>query len=169
MQSLSKEIRDGIEHHGIRNSHHNTIAPTGTISLLANNISNGLEPIFSSDYQRNVRTPDDKSTVFQVTDYALRLWRQSNPTQKLPPAWVDTHSLTPEQHLAIQSVIQPFVDNAISKTINIPADFPFASLSDIYSKAYELGLKGCTIFRPNAVTGSVLQNKDDDSDRCCQI
>jgi len=168
VQRLPKEIRDDIEKHGIRNSHHNTIAPTGTISLLANNVSNGIEPVFSVEYERTVRGLNGTSVKFLVKDYALREWQNRQPEEKLPPAWVDTHSLTPEQHLRIQAVIQPYVDNAISKTINLPVDFPFDQLSEVYSMAYKSGLKGCTIFRPNEVTGSVLTvPSPDDLARCC--
>lgn len=171
VQHMSTEIQEAIAKYGIRNSHHNTIAPTGTISLLAINVSNGIEPIFSSHYERTVRTYDGHLLNFAVTDYALRLWREKSNDNSLPPAWVDSHALIPENHLQIQAVIQAYVDNAISKTINLPEDFPFEKLNDVYTKAYELGLKGCTIFRPNLITGSVLTaiDPEDQSDRCCQL
>jgi ribonucleoside-diphosphate reductase alpha chain len=170
VQTLSNDIRNSIAQNGIRNSHHNTIAPTGTISLIANNVSNGVEPVFSTHYERTVRAPNHEMLKFSVMDYALRLWRTTHKDNSLPPAWVDTKSLSPYDHLQIQAAVQPFIDNAISKTINIPQDFPFEKLSDIYTKAYELGLKGCTVFRPNPVTGSVLiaVEPEDESDRCCQ-
>ncbi|RDI39196.1 adenosylcobalamin-dependent ribonucleoside-diphosphate reductase [Aquicella lusitana] len=164
---LDEQIRRSLAQHGIRNSHHNTIAPTGTISLLANNVSNGIEPVFKADYDRHVRVQDEKTIVFHVKDYAFQLWQQKNKNG-LPPEWVDTDSLTPEAHLQIQGAMQPFIDNAISKTINIPRDFPFEKMVDVYSKAYALGLKGCTVFRPNPVTGSVLEaSKSDSVDHCC--
>lgn len=171
VEKLSPEIRHGIEKNGIRNSHHNTIAPTGTISLLANNISNGIEPIFSADFERVMRQPEGGVMKFSVTDYALRQWQLTQKNDRLPPAWIDAHSLTPEEHLQIQAAVQPYIDNAISKTINIPENFPFEQLAAVYTKAYELGLKGCTIFRPNPVTGSILTavHPEDTSDRCCQI
>lgn len=171
VQHLSADIRAGIAAHGVRNSHHNTIAPTGTISLIANNISNGIEPIFSSHYDRTVRPAEGELLKFSVLDFALRLW-QEKKNSGLPAAWVDSQSLTPQDHLQIQAAIQPYIDNAISKTINIPVDFPFEKLMDVYTQAYELGLKGCTVFRPNAITGSVLtvSAQDDDApDRCCQV
>ena len=171
VERLPIEIQKAIEKNGIRNSHHNTIAPTGTISLLANNVSNGIEPIFSAHYERVVRLPDGEAKTFFVMDYALKAWQKKQSNSKLPPAWVDTQSLLPEDHIAIQAAVQPYIDNAISKTINIPENFPFEKLSDIYTQAYTAGLKGCTIFRPNPVTGSVLTvaSPDDSADRCCQI
>ena len=170
VQRLSDEIRQSIEKNGIRNSHHNTIAPTGSISLLANNISNGIEPIFSADYERVVRGQNGESLKHVVTDYAVRCWRKKGDEESLPPAWVDTFKLTPHQHLQMQAAVQPYIDNAISKTINLPADFPFAELSEIYTEAYQLELKGCTVFRPNAITGSILTPLEsaDSVDRCCQ-
>ncbi len=163
VKPLDPAIQEGIEKFGVRNSHHNTIAPTGTISLLANNISNGIEPIFSDNFMRTVRLPSGELSKHYVTDYALRLWQKNHVKKSLPPAWVDTQTLLPEDHLNMQAAMQPYIDNAISKTINIPVDFPFEKLIDVYTKAYELGLKGCTIFRPNLVTGSVLE------DHCCQV
>ncbi len=171
VQQLPHEIQQDIEKYGIRNSHHNTIAPTGTISLLANNISNGLEPIFSPHYKRNVRSIEGELVEYDVTDFAYREWKQLNPDSALPMAWVDVQSLAPQDHLQIQRAVQPYIDNAISKTINLPRDFPFKKLSDVYMQAHEYGLKGCTIFRPNPITGSVLSVSptDDDVDKCCHI
>lgn len=171
-QKLAPHIKQAVKAFGVRNSHHNTIAPAGTISLLANNISNGIEPIFQAKYSRDVRLPDGTLQQFVVEDYAYSLWINSTPSspkcesQDVPPAWVDTESLAPKDHLAVQGAMQPFIDNAISKTINLPADFPFEKLKDVYSQAYEMGLKGCTVFRPNPVTGSVLK-KDDSA--CCKV
>ncbi|EKD53966.1 MAG: hypothetical protein ACD_60C00137G0030 [uncultured bacterium] len=169
VQQLSSDLCQDIEKYGIRNSHHNAIAPTGTISLLANNISHGIEPIFSVNYERTVRGFKGVSHTFSVLDYALREWQKTGNKEPLPPAWVDTKDLTPKQHLRMQATIQGYVDQAISKTINLPKDFPFKELSDVYSQAYEAGLKGCTIFRPNPVTGSVLtvNNPDELTNHCC--
>ena len=171
VKSLSKEIRDGIAEHGMRNSHHNTIAPAGTISLLANNVSNGIEPIFSSQYDRTVRSPDGNLLNFSVTDDALRMWRDAGK-KDLPHAWTDSQALSPDAHVLMQAAVQPFIDNAISKTINLPVDFPFEKLSEVYTRAFDLGLKGCTIFRPNPTTGSVMtivDPQEDEADRCCQF
>ncbi|OGT45026.1 MAG: ribonucleoside-diphosphate reductase, adenosylcobalamin-dependent [Gammaproteobacteria bacterium RIFCSPHIGHO2_12_FULL_41_20] len=156
IQKFSSELQEAVAKHGIRNSHHNTIAPAGSISLLAGNVSNGLEPIFQPHYKRHMHMANGELCTVQVTDYALQQWRQYAQAQSLPPAWVDVNTLMPEEHLQMQAAVQPYIDNAISKTINIPQAFPFSGLADIYSKAYALGLKGCTVFRPNPITGSVL-------------
>lgn len=164
VKTLSIHLQQALGRNGVRNSHHNTIAPAGTISLLANNVSNGIEPIFSATYQRHVRLHEGETETVQIQDYAYLLWKQVCRDEKFPPAWQDTTTLSPDAHLAMQSVMQSHIDNAISKTINIPRDFPFEKLAEVYSAAYELGLKGCTIFRPNPVTGSVLQEV---ADHCC--
>ncbi|OGT59604.1 MAG: ribonucleoside-diphosphate reductase, adenosylcobalamin-dependent [Gammaproteobacteria bacterium RIFCSPHIGHO2_12_FULL_43_28] len=168
VKTLDERLQKQLAAHGVRNSHHNTVAPTGTTSLLANNVSNGIEPIFKPQYNRHVRLGDDELLTFCVKDYALRLW-QAEKREGLPPAWIDTATLTPLAHLHVQGAVQPFVDNAISKTINIPRDFPFESLYDVYTKAHALHLKGCTIFRPNPVTGSVLEEGESAPpvDHCC--
>lgn len=163
--NLNPSLREQIAKHGIRNSHHNTIAPAGTISLLANNVSNGIEPIFLAKYDRHVRLLNGEIETFNVEDHAYYLWKQYS-SEALPPAWIDTASLSPQAHLQVQAAIQPFIDNAISKTINLPRDFPFEKLSDVYTQAYESGLKGCTIFRPNPVTGSILEAPEE---HCCKI
>ncbi|MDR3478264.1 MAG: adenosylcobalamin-dependent ribonucleoside-diphosphate reductase [Gammaproteobacteria bacterium] len=171
VKRLPAVIRDKIAVSGMRNSHHNTIAPTGTISLLANNVSSGIEPIFSDSYDRYVILPDGTRQLFSVTDYVVNLWRAIKSPDKLPPAWVDSKALTPEDHLLMQYALQPYIDNAISKTINLPEDFPFEKLEGIYTNAHELGLKGCTVFRPNPITGSVLEvtTPEEDVERCCQL
>lgn len=169
VKTLPERICKHLKQNKIRNSHHNTIAPTGTISLLSNNVSNGIEPIFRAEYDRHVRTIDG-ATVFRVKDFAYRAFQKINKNI-LPPNWVDTKSLPPQAHLEIQAAVQPFIDNSISKTINIPQDFPFKNVVDVYTQAYKLNLKGCTIFRPNPVTGSVLSPTESDEtsvDRCCQ-
>lgn len=165
LASLDNELRQAIAKNGIRNSHHNTVAPTGTISLLANNVSNGIEPIFSAAYDRHVRETEAETHTFSVKDYAYQLWQEKENTTALPPAWIETKDLHPLAHLQVQAAIQPYIDNAISKTINIPRDFPFKELSHIYTQAYTLGLKGCTIFRPNPITGSILEIPEE---HCCQ-
>ncbi len=169
VKKLPEHVRREIQKKGVRNSHHNAIAPTGTISLLANNVSNGIEPIFSSHYERRVRAANQEVLTFSVTDYALRHWREKNKTG-LPTAWQDAQSLQPMDHLQMQAALQPYIDNAISKTINIPENFPFEKLMEVYTEAYHLGLKGCTVFRPNPVTGNVLSvvKPEEDVDRCCQ-
>ncbi len=170
VKTLDGQIQRDLAQHGVRNSHHNTIAPTGTTSLLANNVSNGIEPVFQAEYDRHVRT-EKNVTTFHVIDYAYQRWLEKNKDKSLPPAWIDTTALLPDAHLNIQGAMQPYIDNAISKTINIPLDFPFEKLADVYTKAYALGLKGCTVFRPNPITGSVLETshpEENGVDRCCQ-
>jgi ribonucleoside-diphosphate reductase alpha chain len=156
VRRLPEDIRAGIASVGIRNSHLTAIAPTGTISLLANNLSSGIEPAFSRVQRRRVRTPEGEAEPYQVEDYAVQVWRNGFGVGPGPPAFVAAHEVAPEHHLAMQAAVQPYVDNAISKTINVPAGIPFVSFERLYLCAYDLGLKGCTTFRPNPVTGEVL-------------
>jgi len=169
VQRLPAGLRDAIARHGIRNSHLLAIAPAGSISLLANNVSNGLEPVYGFEYRRKLRLPDGSFAEYSVTDYALRHYRQRHPDGPLPDAFVDALSLPPLAHLQMQATLQPFVDNAISKTINIPAGYSYADYSTVYLDAYRLGLKGCTTFRPNPVTGAVLSAPQaaDATAQCC--
>lgn len=166
VKTLPSHLQENLKKFGIRNSHHNTIAPTGTISLLANILSSGIEPIFQAQYDRIIRSENNNSLIYKVKNYSLALWENQHG-QGLPPAFVDSQSLKPEDHLLIQAAIQPYIDHAISKTINLPAQFPFELVENIYRQAYELGLKGCTIFRPNPITGSVLQGSTS-NETCCE-
>lgn len=172
VQQLPDDIRAGIEKFGIRNSHLTSIAPTGTISLFAGNISSGLEPIFALSYMRKVRTGHGDETFEQeVCDYAYRLYRELHPgtdTQHLPDYFVTTDMISPREHVDMQAALQPFVDSSISKTINVPRDFPFDQFQDIYMYAYERGLKGCTTFRPNDNLTGVLVRKEDDDKKAKQ-
>jgi ribonucleoside-diphosphate reductase alpha chain len=157
IKSLPQDIQDGIAQNGIRNSHLLAIAPTGTISLLAGNVSSGLEPVFAESYERQLLDENGKPQPFDLTDYALALWREVNNTKSgRPDAFVTTAELKVADHLEMQAALQPYVDNSISKTINVPEDYPFEDFKRIYDLAYDKGLKGCTTFRPNPVTGSVL-------------
>ena len=171
VRTLPESIRDGIARHGIRNSHLTAIAPAGTISLLANNISSGLEPVFGHRYTRRILKRDGCYADYAVDDYAAALWRKDHAGDDLPPAFVTAHELTPAGHLRMQAAIQPYVDQAISKTINVPADYDFAAFRDLYQQAYDLGLKGCTTFRPNAVTGEILHKPDAQhaAPHCCGL
>jgi len=153
---LPEDIRDRIARHGIRNSHLLAVAPTGTISLLANNVSSGLEPIFGYEFTRRVLELDGSYTEYPVRDYAYALWRRERGKAPLPPAFVRAHEVHPHDHLAMQAALQAWVDSAISKTINVPEDYPFEDFRDLYLRAWALGLKGCTTYRPNPVTGAVL-------------
>jgi len=158
IQHLDKDVRAAIEQKGIRNALLTSVAPTGTISLLADNVSSGLEPVFSFRYTRNVLMPDGARREEEVSDYAYRLFhRLRGETTPLTDAFVDAQTLSPGDHLVMQAAVQKYVDSSISKTINVPVDFPFESFKDVYLQAYELGCKGCTTYRPNEITGAVLE------------
>lgn len=172
VKSLPEEIRKGIEQHGIRNSHLIAIAPTGTISLLANNVSSGIEPIFNLSYERTVLNEDGSSSVYTLTDYAYQLWQSMHDsTTPVPDMFITAHQLPPEKHIEMQALIQHYVDNAVSKTINIPQDYSYEEFESVYRLAYEKGLKGCTTFRPNPVTGEILSSHPHNliSRSCCEI
>jgi ribonucleoside-diphosphate reductase alpha chain len=171
IRSLPEDIVQGIRRHGLRNSHLTAIAPTGTISLLANNVSSGLEPIFDWEYTRRLREADGGFSEVRVDDYACRqFYLQYGDDASLPAAFVRVGEIEPEAHIRMQAALQAHVDNAISKTINVPAEFDFDSFRSIYEKAYEMGLKGCTVFRPNPVTGQVLlANGGAVEKQCCSI
>ena len=171
IRSLPEDIVQGIRRHGLRNSHLTAIAPTGTISLLANNVSSGLEPIFDWEYTRRLREADGGFSEVRVDDYACRQFRlQYGEDASLPAAFVRVGEIAPEAHIRMQAALQAHVDNAISKTINVPAEFDFDSFRSIYEKAYDMGLKGCTVFRPNPVTGQVLlANGGAVEKQCCSI
>ena len=160
IRSLEPEVRDAIKKHGIRNALVTSIAPTGTISLLADNISSGLEPVFSFSYSRNILMPDGSRRQEEVSDYALRLFRAiKGENAPLPDYFVDAQSLSPADHVVMQATVQRYIDSSISKTINVPEEIDFDSFKDVYLQAYEQGCKGCTTYRPNDVTGAVLEVK----------
>jgi len=169
IQGLPHDIQNDIARHGLRNSHLTAIAPTGTISLLANNISSGLEPVYQFSHTRRVLELDGNYTEHELTDYALCLWREQRGAEKPSSAFVDTRALNPAAHLAMQAALQPFVDNSISKTINVPRDYRFEDFKEIYQQAYRMGLKGCTTFRPNPVTGEVLRGEGESAPHCCTV
>jgi ribonucleoside-diphosphate reductase alpha chain len=157
LASLDEETRALIREHGLRNGCLTTIAPTGTISLLAGNTSSGIEPVFAFSYQRRVRQPDNSFLEEPVQDYALTMWRRLHGDAPPPEhSFVSAQTLAPADHLAMQATAQRFIDSSISKTVNCPEDIPFEQFSDIYARAFDLGCKGCTTYRPNAVTGSIL-------------
>lgn len=157
IRSLPQDIQQGISTYGIRNSHLIAIAPTGTISLLSGNVSSGLEPIFAASYTRKVLVENGTAKDFLLTDHALHRWRESSrQTEGLPDGFVTASELPVRAHIAMQAALQPFVDNSISKTINVPSNCHFGEFKQIYDLAYDQGLKGCTTFRPNSITGAVL-------------
>jgi ribonucleoside-diphosphate reductase alpha chain len=159
---LDDELRADIARYGIRNSLLTSIAPTGTISLLADNVSSGLEPVFSYSYTRSVLMPDGTRRQEEVTDAAYRAFRRiKGETAPLPDYFVNAQTLAPGDHVVMQAAVQKYIDSSISKTINVPAELDFESFKDIYQQAYDLGCKGCTTYRPNDVTGSVLTIKSE--------
>jgi ribonucleoside-diphosphate reductase alpha chain len=166
---LPADIRDAIAAHGIRNSHLLAIAPAGTISLLANNISSGIEPIFAAEAERRVLEADGGYRTHRVIDHACQQWLRQGGAG-MPPALVEARQLDPLAHLQMQAALQPLVDNAISKTINVAADYPFERFADLYRQAHALGLKGCTVFRPNPVRGAILsQPPESEQVHCCGL
>jgi ribonucleoside-diphosphate reductase alpha chain len=155
---LDESVRDAIRRHGIRNGCLTSIAPTGTISLLAGNVSSGIEPVYDFLYRRRVLGQGGATLEELVEDHAhAHFRRQFGPAAPLPPTFVRAGDLSPREHLQMQAALQPWVDSAISKTINCPQDISFAAFKDVYLEAHALGLKGCTTYRPNPVTGAVLQ------------
>ncbi len=187
---LPGDLQSAIRVHGIRNSHLLSIAPTGTISLaFADNASNGIEPAFSWRYTRRKRMPDDSMKEYEVEDHAYRLWKHvhridddvtlvthddasAHPPGRvwsdadgkryamLPPHFVTALDMSALDHMRMSAVVQPWVDSAISKTVNVPVDYPFAQFEDLYLRAWKAGLKGITTYRPNAVLGAVLSVAD---------
>ncbi|HEX2432244.1 MAG TPA: adenosylcobalamin-dependent ribonucleoside-diphosphate reductase [Aestuariivirgaceae bacterium] len=156
-RTLPREIRAAIRRDGIRNALLTTVAPTGTISLFAGNVSSGVEPIFALRYDRKILEADGSRRQETVEDYAVRAYRALHGGDApLPAAFVTAADLTPAEHLRMQVALQKHVDSSISKTINCPADISFEAFRRVYEEAYDLGLKGCTTYRPNAVTGAVL-------------
>ncbi|MDF1819731.1 MAG: adenosylcobalamin-dependent ribonucleoside-diphosphate reductase [Immundisolibacteraceae bacterium] len=174
MQQFDKELTERFAEVGARFTHHSSIAPTGTISLsLANNASNGIEPSFAHHYSRNViregRKTKEKVDVFS---FELLAYRQivnndampysEDPAQQLPDYFISADEVTPMQHVDVQAAAQKWIDSSISKTANVPTDYPFEDFKDIYMYAYEKGLKGCTTFRfnPEAFQGVLVKEKD---------
>ena len=171
MQNLPEELTDHIADSGARFTHHSSIAPTGTISLsLGNNVSNGIEPSFAHEYTRNVIREGKKSKEnVKVYSYELLAYREivdseataDNP-DSLPDYFVKSDDITPSEHVAVQAAAQKWVDSSISKTANVPTDYPFEDFKEIYMNAYNSGLKGCTTFRfnPEAFQGVLVRDKD---------
>lgn len=156
---LPDSLKAAIREHGIRNSHLLSIAPTGTVSLaFADNASNGIEPPFSWMYKRKKRESDGSTTEYAVEDHAWRLYRQlGGDVDALPDYFVSALAMPAEGHIAMMEAVQPYVDTAISKTVNIPADYPYDGFKDLYLQAWRAKLKGLATYRPNAILGSVLE------------
>ncbi|RIA56906.1 adenosylcobalamin-dependent ribonucleoside-diphosphate reductase [Dichotomicrobium thermohalophilum] len=165
-QDLPTDVRRAIGEKGLRNGLLTSVAPTGTISIIANNVSSGIEPVFDFSYRRRILRDDGTADEECVEDFAYRLFREKfGADAALPECFVRAPDLHPHQHLAMQAALQPHVDAAISKTINCAKDIAFNDFKDIYTHAYETGLKGCTVYRPNPVTGAVLSSVDGEGER----
>ena len=156
MQQMDDDVRAAISQHGIRNALLTSIAPTGTISLYAGNVSSGIEPVFAYAYTRKVLQKDGSHSEEEVVDYAVQMWRDKFGDAPLPDYFVNAQTLAPLDHVKMQAAAQKWVDSSISKTINCPENISFDAFKDVYMAAWDQGCKGCTTYRPNAVTGSVL-------------
>ncbi len=166
IEELDRETVSQIRRYGVRNALLTSIAPTGTISLLAGNISSGIEPVFNYSYSRKVLMPDGKSKVENITDYSYQLFKELNDEDlPLPEYFVNAQELSPSNHLEVQSLAQKYIDSSISKTINCPEKMEFEEFKNVYSKAFELGCKGCTTYRPNSITGAVLKSEFHDNSK----
>jgi ribonucleoside-diphosphate reductase alpha chain len=168
VHALPAALQAEIARNGMRNSHLTAIAPAGTISLLAGNVSSGVEPVYALSCERKIRQPDGSVAGAAVDCYALAQHDRIRGAEPLPEAFVTVRDVTPEAQLAMQGALQAHVDNAIAKTVNVPADIPFAEFAAIFRRANALGLKGCTVYRPNAVTGAVLSPLPT-AGRCCDL
>ena len=156
MMQMDGDVRDAVREHGIRNALLTSIAPTGTISLYAGNVSSGIEPVFAYAYTRKVLQKDGSRTEEEVVDYAVKMWRDKFGDAELPDYFVNAQTLAPLDHVRMQAAAQKWIDSSISKTINCPEDISFEAFKDVYMAAWDSGCKGCTTYRPNDVTGSVL-------------
>jgi ribonucleoside-diphosphate reductase alpha chain len=157
VQRLGTEVQTAVATHGLRNALLTSIAPTGTISLYAGNVSSGIEPVFALSYTRKVTQRDGTKTEEEVVDFAVQRFREKyGPDAPLPAHFVTAQTIAPADHVRMQAAAQPWVDSSISKTINMPEDISFEAFKDVYAQAYATGCKGCTTYRPNPITGSVL-------------
>jgi ribonucleoside-diphosphate reductase alpha chain len=156
---LPAALQEAIRARGIRNSHLLSVAPTGTVSLaFADNASNGIEPPFSWTYTRKKREADGSRSEYAVEDHAWRLYRElGGDVQQLPDYFVSALEMSAADHIAMMEAVQPFVDTAISKTVNVPADYPYEDFKDLYLQAWRARLKGLATYRPNTILGAVLE------------
>ena len=161
MRMMDEDVRDAIREHGIRNALLTSIAPTGTISLYAGNVSSGIEPVFAYAYTRKVLQKDGSRTEEEVVDYAVQMWRDKFGDTELPDYFVNAQTLAPLEHVKMQAAAQKWIDSSISKTINCSEDIAFDTFKEVYMEAWDTGCKGCTTYRPNDVTGSVLSVSED--------
>ncbi|MEL6840753.1 MAG: adenosylcobalamin-dependent ribonucleoside-diphosphate reductase [Pseudomonadota bacterium] len=163
MQDMDGDVKDAIRQNGIRNALLTSIAPTGTISLYAGNVSSGIEPVFAYAYTRKVLQKDGSRSEEEVVDYAVQLWRDLKGDTPLPDYFVNAQTLAPLDHVRMQAAAQKWIDSSISKTINCLDDISFDDFKEVYMAAWDQGCKGCTTYRPNDVTGSVLSVSEEAS------
>jgi len=156
MVQMDDDVKEVIRSQGIRNALLTSIAPTGTISLYAGNVSSGIEPVFAYSYHRKVLQKDGTKREEEVIDYAVNLWKEKFGNKEFPDYFVNAQTLSPTDHVKMQAAAQKWIDSSISKTINCPEDISFEEFKEVYMAAWDQGCKGCTTYRPNAVTGSVL-------------
>jgi ribonucleoside-diphosphate reductase alpha chain len=157
IQDLDQDLQEAIREHGIRNALLTSIAPTGTISLYAGNVSSGIEPVFAYAYKRKITLDDGSKAEEEVVDYAVQLYRDMfGADAPLPEYFVSAQTLKPLDHVRMQAAAQKWVDSSISKTVNCPEDISFEDFKAVYVEAFRSGCKGCTTYRPNDITGSIL-------------
>ncbi len=165
---LPDDLREAMARHGIRNSHLLSIAPAGTISLLAGNVSSGVEPIYALEARRSIRDSKQQPQDVVVQDLAYRRWREQGGAGPAPPdSFVTADELSAEAHLAMQASLQPYVDNAISKTITLSPESTAGTVDEIFRRAHAMGIKGCTVFRPGSMRGQVIRTRDES--HCCGV
>jgi ribonucleoside-diphosphate reductase alpha chain len=168
IRRLPGKLRGDIATHGVRNSHLLAIAPAGTISLFAGNVSSGIEPIFALEATRNIRGADLAIRSIDARDFAYQKWLDAGGKPEQPdPAFVTSGELAADAHLDMQACLQPFVDSAISKTVTLDANATVDEVQRIFTRAHEVGLKGCTVFRPGTARGEVLRARD--APHCCHV
>ena len=168
IRRLPADLRKALATHGIRNSHVLSIAPAGTISMLAGNISSGMEPIYALRGVRSVRDAMQHMCEIAVEDFAFRRWRDTCDTDAAPPGeFVTADALSADAHLAMQATLQPCVDNAISKTITLSPTASSGTVDDVFRSAHATGIKGCTVFRPGSMRGQVIRTRDES--HCCGV
>jgi ribonucleoside-diphosphate reductase alpha chain len=168
IERLPTELRKLLQRHGIRNSHLLSIAPAGTISLLAGNLSSGVEPIYALEAERTIRSAGKTLHDIVVDDFAFRRWRAKRGTGcALPESFVTSNAISGDAHLAMQASLQPYIDNAISKTITLSPRATVDTVDDIFRRAHHAGIKGCTVFRPGSMRGEVIRTRDES--QCCGV
>jgi ribonucleoside-diphosphate reductase alpha chain len=168
--ALTGPLREQIARGGIRNSHLLALAPAGSISLLAGNVSSGIEPVFRADHRRRMREADGSVRVHALTDFAVALWREQGGVHApLPPAFVDLRDVAPEAQVAMQAALQPWVDGGISKTVTVPEGFGLAPFGALFDLARRSGLKGLTAYRAQARASEVLLAQGEPDERCCEV